>query len=166
MKTFDYKNWTPLPPIKEVSVDPVREFANKVFAFVKEIDDTIRVRVSFEEFYAISCDRLINVSLEGDALGDRLMDNFLQMRFGISINPFLFGMLHEVGHIQTYDEQLDDERAILYYMLQLDFDEERIEEYSYMYFQIPSEFEATSWAVNYYLSHKEQCDNFVKEIGL
>lgn len=166
MKILDYKKWTPLPPIKEAPLDPVQEIANKVFAFVKEIDDTIKVRVSFKEFYAISSDRFINVSLETDVLGDQLMDSFLQKRFGISINPFLFGILHEIGHIQTEDEELSHERAILYYMLELDFDEKRIEDFNYMYFQIPSEFEATSWAVNYYLSHKEQCDNFVKEIGL
>ena len=65
----------------------------------------------------------------------------------------------------TYDECLDKDRSILYYMLQLNYDEQRIIEYSEMYFQIPSEFEATKWAVNYYLSHKKFCDNFLKEIG-
>ena len=166
MKILDYKKWTPLPSVKEAPLDPVQEIANKVFAFVKEIDDTIKVKVSFEEFYAIPCDRFINVSLESDELGDRLMKEFLQERFGVSIHPFLFGILHEVFHILTYNEIIDHERSILYYMLQLDFKEERYEEFTRMYFSIPSEFAATEGAVNYYLSHKEQCDNFVKEIGL
>ena len=67
--------------------------------------------------------------------------------------------------IQAFDKQLDRERSIIYYLLDLDFKMEEFEAYSYMYFQIPSEFEATKWAVNYYLSHKEFCDNFLKEIG-
>ena len=83
-----------------------------------------------------------------------------------SLYTYVFGILHEVFHIITYDENLDRDRDILYYMLQLDFKEERYEEFTRMYFSIPSEFAATEGAVNYYLSHKELCDNFLKEIEL
>ena len=142
-----------------------RKFGEKVFNFIHSIDPTIKVRISHEEFYAESENNLINISLDTDEVGDELICRFVKERLGVTINPFLLGCLHEVGHIMTFDKQLDRERSIIYYLLDLDFKMEEFEAYSYMYFQIPSEFEATKWAVNYYLSHKEFCDNFLKEIG-
>ena len=134
--------------------------------FVQSINPEIKVHMSGDEFYCIISEKLINVPFVSDSEGDRLFDEFVMDRFGKSINPYLMGILHEVFHIITYDENLDRDRDILYYMLQLDFKEERYEEFTRMYFSIPSEFAATEGAVNYYLSHKEQCDNLMKEIEL
>lgn len=141
-----------------------REFADKVRKFVHSINSDIKVRISYDEFYAECGNNLINVCLGRNEAEDQIFDDFVQRRFGIAVNPFLMGILHEVAHIMTFDEYLDHDRSIIYYMLQINFKEERWKEYSDMYFQIPSEFEATKWAVNYYLSHKEFCDNFLKEI--
>ena len=110
-------------------------------------------------------EKVINIPFASDPEGDRLFHDFILDKFGESINPYIMGVLHEVFHIITYDENLDKDRDILYFMLQLDFQAERYEEFTRMYFSIPSEFAATEGAVNYYLSHKEQCDNFLKEIG-
>lgn len=134
--------------------------------FVQSIDPEIKVHMSGNEFYCIISEKLINVPFVSDSEGDRLFYDFVVDRFGESINPYIMGILHEVFHIITYDENLDRDRDILYYMLQLDFKEERYEEFTRMYFSIPSEFAATEGAVNYYLSHKEQCDNLMKEIEL
>ena len=134
--------------------------------FVQSIDPEIKVHMSGDEFYCIISEKLINVPFVSDSEGDRLFYDFVVDRFGESINPYIMGILHEIFHIITYDENLDRDRDILYYMLQLDFKEERYEEFTRMYFSIPSEFAATEGAVNYYLSHKEQCDNLMKEIEL
>lgn len=143
------------------------ERQTKINSFVHSIDADIKVNISaYDDFYCIISDKLINVSLNSDPYTDQLFDGFIQDRFGVSMNPFLLGTLHEIGHIITFDKNLDKDRDILYYMLQLDYVDERVEELSYAYFSIPAEFEATKWAVNYYLSHKEYCDNFIKEIGL
>lgn len=142
-----------------------KAFNNAVRAFVDEINPSIKVRITRDEFYAICDKNLINVSTQENTYGDWVFCNFIKKRFGIDINPFLIGILHEIGHIMTYDEQLDSERSILYYLLQIDYKSDQIEEFSDMYFQIPAEFEATKWAVNYYLSNKDFCDNFLKEIG-
>ena len=143
------------------------ERQTKINSFVHSIDADIKVNISaYDDFYCIISDKLINVSLNSDPYTDRLLDSFIQDRFGVSMNPFLLGTLHEIGHIMTFDKNLDRDRDILYYMLQLDYVDERVEELSYAYFSIPAEFEATKWAVNYYLSHKEYCDNFLKEIEL
>ena len=144
----------------------VNETHQLVKAFVNLIDPDIKVHMSGDEFYCIIDEKLVNVPFASDPEGDRLIYEIILDRFGVAINPYLIGILHECGHIMTFDENLDKDRDILYYMLQLDFKEERYEEYTRMYFSIPSEFAATEWAVNYYLSHKELCDNFLKEIEL
>ena len=144
----------------------VNETHQLVKAFVNLIDPDIKVHMSGDEFYCIIDEKLVNVPFASDPEGDRLFCEFVFDRFGVAVNPYLMGILHECGHIMAFDKYLDKDRDILYYMLQLDFKEERYEEFTRMYFSIPSEFAATEWAVNYYLSHKELCDNFLKEIEL
>ena len=133
-------------------------------AFVKTIDPEIKVGLSNDEFYCLIDEKFVNVPFTSDEEGDRLICEFVLDKFGVSMHPFLLGLCHEIGHIKTYNEELDDERSVLYYMLQLDFKEENYEDYSRMYFSIPSEFAATEWAVKFYLANKEFCDNFVRQM--
>ena len=147
-------------------VFPTHKTHQLVKDFVHSIDPDIKVLMSGDEFYCIISEKVINVPFVSDPEGDRLFHDFVLDKFGVSINPYIMGILHEVFHIVTYDKILDKDRDILYFMLQLDFDKERYEEFIRMYFSIPSEFEATKGAVNYYLSHKEQCDNLIREIEL
>lgn len=148
------------------SIFPTHKTHELIKEFVHSIDPEIKVHMSGNEFYCIISEKLINVPFVSDSEGDRLFDEFVMDRFGKSINPYLMGICHEVGHIMTFDPNLDKDRDILYFMLQLDYTDERYEEFTNMYFSIPSEVAATEWAVNYYLSHKEQCDNLIKEIEL
>jgi hypothetical protein len=150
-----YFNW---------AVFPTHKTHRLIKEFVQSIDPEIKVHMSGDEFYCIISEKLINVPFVSDSEGDRLFYDFVVDRFGESINPYIMGICHEIGHIMTFDPNLDKDRDILYFMLQLDFTAERYEEFTNMYFSIPSEFAATEWAVNYYLSHKEQCDNLMKEI--
>ena len=148
------------------SIFPTHKIHQLVKDFVHSIDPEVKVHMSGDEFYCIISEKVINVPFVSDPEGDRLFHDFVLDKFGVSINPYIMGILHEVFHIVTYDKILDKDRDILYFMLQLDFDKERYEEFIRMYFSIPSEFEATKGAVNYYLSHKEQCDNLIREIEL
>jgi len=148
------------------SIFPTHKTHELIKEFVHSIDPEIKVHMSGDEFYCIISEKLINVPFVSDSEGDRLFNEFVIDRFGKSINPYLMGICHEVGHIMTFDPNLDKDRDILYFMLQLDYTDERYEEFTNMYFSIPSEVAATEWAVNYYLSHKEQCDNLIKEIEL
>ena len=157
-----YNEWKALP-VGEVSFAP-RSIYDITRDFVRSINPEIKTTFFENEFYAISSEKIINLTFVPDEF-DGLYDAFLREHFGISINPFLIGMLHEIGHIMTFDETLDHERSIIYYLLDIDFDYKRFRDFTNMYFAIPSEFEATKWGVEYYLSHKEHCDNFLKEIG-
>lgn len=148
------------------SIFPTHKTHELIKEFVHSIDPEIKVHMSGDEFYCIISEKLINVPFVSDSEGDRLFDEFVTNRFSESINPYLMGILHEVFHIITYDESLDRDRDILYYMLQLDFEEKRYEEFTRMYFSIPSEFEATKGAVNYYLTHRKECEDFIKQLEM
>lgn len=142
----------------------VNETHQLIKAFVSLIDPEIKVHMSGDEFYCIIDEKLVNIPFASNPEDDRLFCEFVFDKFGVVVNPYLMGILHEIFHIVTYDENLDKDRDILYFMLQLDFDEERYEEFTRMYFSIPSEFEATKGAVSYYLAHKDYCDNFIKQL--
>ena len=158
-----FEDWKRLP-VGSADFAPQRSIYHITREFVRSIDPEITTTFLEDEFYAISSKKIINLTFKPNEY-DSLYDDFLMTHFGISMNPFLSGMLHEIGHIMTFDRQLDRERSILYYLLNIDFEVERFRDFTNMYFAIPSEFEATRWGVEYYLSHKEHCDNFLKEIG-
>ena len=162
--TVDLSQWTCLP-VGDASCFVARSKYDITRDFVREINPEITTIFIKEIFCSYPKNKVVNITFLPDECTDRLVDAFVRRRFGVVIHPLVMGILHEVGHIMTYNEQLARERAIIYYMLRLDFDYNRFYEFTNMYFAIPSEFEATRWGVEYYLSHKEQCDNFLKEIG-
>lgn len=128
--------------------------------FVHKIDSSIQIDFD-DDFCADVVNKIIYIESKEHLREDELMQNFVQDNFNISMNPFLMGILHEVGHIMTYNEQKDDERSILYTLLTINYDEKKYEEYSKMYFSIPAEYEATKWAVKYYKTHQKECENFL-----
>ena len=95
---------------------------------------------------------------------DELLEQFILKEFSIRIDPFLMGILHEIGHIVTYKKETYDERDFLYRLLIMSYTQEKFERYSNLYFRIPAEYEATKWAVNYYKNHVQQCEQFLDEL--
>ena len=131
--------------------------------FVHTIDSSIQIDFD-DDFCADMVNKVIYIESKEHSQEEELIQNFVQEKFNILMDPFLIGILHEVGHIMTYDEQKNDERSILYSLLAMGYNKEHYEEYSNMYFSIPAEFEATKWAVNYYTNNKNLCDNFLTEL--
>jgi len=131
--------------------------------FVHQIDSSIKIDFD-DDFCADVVNKIVYIECKEHLEEDELIQNFVQKNFHVLMNPFLIGVLHEVGHIMTYDEQIDNERSILYALLTIGYDENEYEEYSKMYFSIPAEYEATTWAVNYYLNHIQDCENFLDEL--
>ncbi len=159
-----YEKWKSLPLGASTDFVARRSIYDITRDFIHSINPEVTVTFIEDEFYAICSIKTINITFKPDEY-DSLFDSFVYKNFGVHINPLLMGCLHELGHIMTFDEQLDRERSIIYYLLDIDFEFERWREFSNMYFTIPSEFEATRWGVEYYLSNKEFCDNFLREIG-
>ena len=97
---------------------------------------------------------------------DAMVQEFIEKEFGKKYNTFLIGLLHEIGHIETYDEDLDEQRDITYGLLKMAFNngEADIKEYNNSYFYIPAEYNATRWAVEYYENHIQECETLIQNL--
>lgn len=133
----------------------------RITNFIHSIIPDVEVIYEDEEFCVNIEERIINVGIDPDPQGDELIQNFIFEKFGVAMDSFLIGVLHEIGHIMTYDEDTLLEGEMLYYMIRMNYNPRKFKEYSYMYFSIPSELAATTWAVNYYVTHQEKCDEFM-----
>ena len=129
--------------------------------FIHSIIPDVEVIYEDDEFCVNVEKRILNVGINPDPAGDELIQDFVYEKFGVAMEPFLIGILHEIGHIMTYEESMAAEGNLLYMMIQMNYNPHKFKEYSYMYFSIPSELAATAWAVNYYVTHQEECDEFV-----
>ena len=131
--------------------------------FVNSIDSTIEVGFN-HNFCADISEYKIYVEDYEHPKEDELIQNFVKERFGIIINPFLIGILHEIGHLMTYEAELNEQRTIMYALLAYTYNESQYEKYSKAYFEIPAELAATTWAVEYYKNNTEFCEHFLDEL--
>ena len=99
---------------------------------------------------------------------DEMVQKFLEKEYGKRYNSFIIGLLHEVGHIETFEEDLDEERDLVYGLLKIDFNNGNsdIEKFNNMYFRIPAEYNATAWAINYYETHLQECQELAKKLNI
>lgn len=65
---------------------------------------------------------------------------------------FLLSMLHEIGHIMTWTEELEEERDEQFGLLQALYELSNLttRQLNNQYFEIPMELQATEWAKNYF----------------
>ena len=75
--------------------------------FIHSIDSTIEVDFN-HNFCADISEYKIYIEDYEHPKEDKLIQNFIKERFGIIIDPFLIGVLHEVGHLMTYEEELNE----------------------------------------------------------
>ena len=135
-----------------------------ITTFIHSIISDVDVIFEEDEFWVDIEEEVINIGVNPDPRGDKLIQEFVLDTFGIDMDPFLIGVLHEIFHIFTYDEQTMANDKILYALLAMDYEDIKYEEYSCIYFNLPSEFEATKGAVEYYLGNQDKCDNFIAEL--
>ena len=134
--------------------------------FVKLINPDYKVKF---EGSAFECDVDEQVVYIGERKfnydGKMFMDWFKQ-EFPVckDINWWIISLLHEIGHIETSTDELQEERDLLYSTLKavFDFGTTTVEEMNKAYFQIPCEYQATDWGANWWLEHKKECQKLVK----
>lgn len=131
--------------------------------FVHSIDSTIEIGFA-HNFCADISEYKIYIEDYAHPEEDKLIQDFVKEHFNIQMEPFLIGLLHEIGHLMTYEAELNEQRTIMYALLSLTYKEELHEKYSKTYFTIPAELAATTWAVEYYKNHTKQCELFLDEL--
>jgi len=114
----------------------------------------------------------ITFKLTEDTLEDRWFTEFVKERFNYNVKyPFIFSLLHEVGHHMT-DDDLDDmtydfcegEKAYIDAEMQTATDIRKCKDLEWKYFGLPDEILATTWAVEYMQSHPIKVEKMWSEI--
>lgn len=97
----------------------------------------------------------------------QLLMNWLYSKTKVNVNWLVLSILHEVGHIMTDTEELQDQRETLNAIYSFMYEQEVITETEYFisYFEIPAEYNATMWGLNYYLNNSQKCQELAKMLG-
>lgn len=140
-----------------------REFSK----IVKPFD--IKGMVNGEDFSWIRDLNIITYTLVTGTFHDEWFVEYIKDRFDYDVeNVFIITLLHEIGHYKTDDEigsalgsycDQDKER-ISDTILNTDVSEEEEKRLNWQYFNLPDEFAATAWAVNFAKENPE----YIKEM--
>ena len=133
--------------------------------FVWSIDDFIDVDFNTSEFCVDIENECVFIPLNPREEESKMFMDFIEEEYGeYDMDADVLGILHEIGHIFTYDESLARAREVKVLRLRLDFDAavSSLKEYNFAYFQIPAELNATNWAIEYYRNHRQECDSLAK----
>ncbi len=127
--------------------------------FVKEINKDIKIK--FQK-YDMECDTYDDIVYVGETYDKRtdkyFMDFVKKIRPECDVPIFFLSLLHEVGHIMTYDIEDEENKDIIYGLLKIQFDESKkddaaLQQYDEMYFNIPLERNATEWGINFAMNN-------------
>ena len=153
----------------------IRKFTKKdlmlIEDFINSINKNIKIKIS--ENKRFECDIPNNIIYLGIKNNDKAATAlfykwFKQQKEYTKINKKIISILHEVGHFQTFNQALWEERNEQEEVLTrlYDLDLLTYEELNFAYWDMPNERLATMWAVWYYKSHKKQCDNLATLLKL
>ena len=84
------------------------------------------------------------------------IDSEIKVKFGncfeCDTDRKIVSALHEVGHIMTWTQELEDERTEMYGLMEVahNYQLMSIQELNEQYFEIPMELIATEWGRAYY----------------
>lgn len=136
---------------------------NIVDRFVKSIDEDLMAFMGTDFSYFYATDKIEFTIIVAEKMNDWFLE-FVNNTFGVDFNDcFIISLLHEVGHHFTLDEIEDND--FNYCMdVKATLTSETKEE-CFTYFNLEDEWQATAWAVNYYLTNKEKCDKFIIEFA-
>lgn len=103
-----------------------------------------------------------------DRVSALFMDYWQQECKNFNINWCILSILHEIGHIMTTTEELEDNRFQLDNIYSFMYQEQIINEKEYFnsYFSIPAEREATLWGIDYYKNNINICNKLAAALGL
>lgn len=135
-----------------------------IYNFIKEINSNYKVKFQKEETEVDIPETTIYIGKQSDKESEW---DFIKFANQINpnckyINPFLLTILHEIGHIKTWNQKDDDERSAINTALEIAYNKKLIKYKTYcnMYFNIPLERKATEWAINFALSHLDLIDKY------
>lgn len=136
--------------------------------FIYEIDPCIEVFRGRRYEVDIDEEKVFLGNKRFDRISKIFVEHWQPFFQNININWCVLSILHEVGHIMTATDEIRDNRFLLDNIYSFLYSENAINELEYFnsYFDIPAEYDATLWGINYYIQNKEKCDKLAKQLGV
>ena len=153
---------------KDVFVKGINKINTIINKFLEEFDAWCGVG---PEFAYWTCDSKIDYSFATPNIGTQyFMENLANIAPDIKCDPFLISLLHELGHHETGHmfEEVEDllfrKRKESMAVKLTTASEEEARDLHFKYFNMPDEYEATMWAVNYMRNNTEKVAKFWNEL--
>ena len=134
---------------------------------VKQIDKSIKVRFG----KCLQCEpteNTIYVNNKTDIIDIVTFRDYVkELNSKCKFNTLLLGILHEIGHIYTYEEQNEEEYTRDTELLSLLFKEKKLsaKQLNEFYVRLPLEANATKWAIDFAMQNKKFCKYYQNKIG-
>lgn len=115
---------------------------------------------------------IVTFKLTEDTIEDRYFLEFIKDRFNyVPKYPFIFSLLHEVGHHKTMEDICDSiydfcetEKDRIETEMADTKDMRKCKKLEFQYFSLPDEILATNWAVQYSKTHPRTIEKMWNEI--
>ena len=134
---------------------------------VKQIDKSIKVKFG----KCLECEpteNTIYVNNKTDIIDIVTFRDYVkELNSKCKFNTLLLGILHEIGHIYTYEEQNEEEYKRDTKLLRLLFKEKKLsaKQLNEFYVRLPLEANATKWAIDFAMQNKKFCKYYQNKIG-
>ena len=134
---------------------------------VKQIDKSIKVKFG----KCLQCEPTENIIYVNNKTNIidivTFRDYVKELNSKCKFNTLLLGILHEIGHIYTYEEQNEEEYTRDTELLSLLFKEKKLsaKQLNEFYVRLPLEANATKWAIEFAMKNKKFCKYYQNKIG-
>ena len=134
---------------------------------VKQIDKSIKVKFG----KCLECEpteNTIYVNNKTDIIDIVTFRDYVkELNSKCKFNTLLLGILHEIGHIYTYEEQNEEDYNRDTKLLSLLFQEKKLSanQLNEFYVRLPLEANATKWAIDFAMQNKKFCKYYQNKIG-
>ena len=134
---------------------------------VKQIDKSIKVKLG----KCLQCEpteNTIYVNNKTDIIDIVTFRDYVkELNSKCKFNTLLLGILHEIGHIYTYEEQNEEEYTRDTELLSILFKEKKLsaKQLNEFYVRLPLEANATKWAIDFAMQNKKFCKYYQNKIG-
>ena len=134
---------------------------------VKQIDKSIKVKFG----KCLQCEPTENTIYVNDKTDIidivTFRDYVKELNSKCKFNTLLLGILHEIGHIYTYEEQNEEEYTRDTELLSILFKEKKLsaKQLNEFYVRLPLEANATKWAIEFAMQNKKFCKYYQNKIG-
>ena len=126
----------------------------KLRKYIKSIDKNIKIR--FGKVFECDTDKkIVWIALKDTGLDGEMFKTWYEKYFNENLTEkdlLYISALHEVGHIMTWTQELEDERTEMYGLMKVAHTYQLMstQELNNEYFEIPMELKATEWGRAYY----------------